>query len=303
MRPPPPISRLGRYPVTGSIVILAVVTSVGWWTGRFPISRLEMSGSAWHGQPWLMVTSMLPHVNVIHLAFDVYWTWVLGTIVEEAMGSAFSAVLILALGAGSSAAEFAAYTGGVGLSGVGYGLFGFLWVLSRRNHRFAGVIDQQTFQLFVAWFFLCILTTAVGFLAVGNVAHGFGAFMGIVIGWAVGSQGSRRFAALTALCGLFVAALLGASVFRPRVNFSQHGSLDDVQLGYEALNQDKNEDAVRYLRKAIRYRHVDPLAWFDLGIAYQRLNRLPEATDAYRHALALAPDSKEYKAALDNLSQ
>jgi membrane associated rhomboid family serine protease len=301
MRPPPPISRLRHYPVTGGIVILAIVTSLGWWFGQFPVSRLEMSGSAWHGEPWRLIMGILPHVNLIHLAFDVYWTWVFGTIIEEAMGSLFIALLILIIGVGSSAAEFAVSTGGVGLSGVGYGLFGFLWVLSRRNQRFAGVVDRQTVQLFVVWFFLCIFTTAIGILPVGNVAHGFGAVMGIVIGWVVASQGWHRWTALTTLCGLFAAALLCASVFRPRVNFSQYGSHDDLQLGYEALNREKNEDAVRYLRRSVSYRHVEPMAWYDLGIAYQRLNQLADATDAYRHALAMEPNSQEYKAALENV--
>jgi len=41
---------------------------------------------------------------------------------------------------------------------VGYGLFGLLWVLSRRDERFRDSIDPRTVVVFVVWFF-CIATT------------------------------------------------------------------------------------------------------------------------------------------------
>ncbi len=110
---------------------------------------------------------------MLHLAFDVYWTWVFGTLIEMTWGHVAMFLIFALLAAGSSAAQYALVTGGAGLSGVGYGLFGMLWVLSRRNRRFADVIDQQTIRLFVAWFFICIVITYVGF-PIGNVAHGFG---------------------------------------------------------------------------------------------------------------------------------
>ena len=71
-------------------------------------------------------------------------------------------------------AEQALFYGGVGLSGVVYGLFGLLWVLSRRDSRFRDAMDRQTVQLMVAWFFLCIVLTITGAWKVANVAHGAG---------------------------------------------------------------------------------------------------------------------------------
>jgi hypothetical protein len=54
---------------------------------------------------------------------------------------------------GSSSFEFAFSLGGVGLSGVGCGLFGLLWVLSRYHDRFRNGVHRKTVQLFVVWFF------------------------------------------------------------------------------------------------------------------------------------------------------
>jgi membrane associated rhomboid family serine protease len=65
---------------------------------------------------------------------------------------------------------------------VVYGFFGFLWVLQRRDPRFADAMDDRTAGLFVAWFFLCILLTVSQVLRVGNVAHASGAAIGALVG-------------------------------------------------------------------------------------------------------------------------
>jgi membrane associated rhomboid family serine protease len=266
--------------------------------GKVPIDRLDMSTLAWHGQPWRLWTSALPHVNVLHLAFDLYWFWVFGTLVEEAFGPLVTLGLYVVLAGGSAAAEFAVFQGGVGLSGVGYGLFAFLWVLSRRSWRFVGVIDKQTIQLFVAWFLICIALTAANAMPVANVAHASGAALGALLAYAGSVRGSRRIAAAAAVVLLLGASVAGATAFRPAINFSQFGYSGDFRLGYDALVAEHNESAARYLRRAASYRRVDSACWYDLGLAYQRLGRNAEAVDAYRHALALKPNDAKYQAAL-----
>ncbi|HEY2584477.1 MAG TPA: rhomboid family intramembrane serine protease [Tepidisphaeraceae bacterium] len=298
MRPPPPLSKLRSYPVTGGIALLAVAVSVGWWMQKFPVYRLEMSILAWHGQPWRLWTSALPHVNVLHLAFDVYWFWVFGTLVEEAFGPLVTLGLYLVLAAGSAMAEFAVARGGVGLSGVGYGLFAFLWVLSRRSPRFAGVVDKQTIQLFVAWFFICVALTAANAMPVANMAHASGAALGASIGYAACARAGRRLAAgglVAALLAIFVAC---ATVLRPRVNLSRFGNLDEFRLGYDALVAKQNDVAARYLRLAASYRQADATCWFDLGIAYERLGQRSDATNAFQPALTLQPGSAKDQHAL-----
>jgi hypothetical protein len=52
----------------------------------------------------------------------------------------------------SSSFQFALGDGGVGLSGVGYGLFGLLYVLSKHDDRFKECIDQRTVNLFLKGF-------------------------------------------------------------------------------------------------------------------------------------------------------
>jgi len=101
-----------------------------------------------------------------------------GRILEMKRGRWVTALLLVYLAAGSSAAEYAVEYGGIGLSGIGYGLFGFLWVASRLDQSFADSIDRQTSLILVGWFFLCIVLTGLGYWSIANVAHGAGAFLG-----------------------------------------------------------------------------------------------------------------------------
>ena len=73
---------------------------------------------------------------------------------------------------------------------------------------------------------------------------------------------------------------------------------EEFRLGYDALTANQNDQAVKYLKRAASYRFPDATAWFDLGIACQRLGRNAEAANAYRRALALDPESQQYQSAL-----
>jgi membrane associated rhomboid family serine protease len=289
------------FPVTGGIAILAVAVSLGWWAHRVPVEALEMTSAAWHGQPWRLWTCALPHAGVLHLVFDVYWVWVFGTLVEESFGSLATLGIYLVLAGGSAAAEWALASGGVGLSGVGYGLFGLLWVLSRRSERFAEAIDRQTINLFIGWFFLCIVLTAFDVLPVANVAHGSGCLLGILLGFMIADRPARRIAWGLAIALFLAAAGVFASVLRPMVNLSKFGGYDEFQQGYDALTSGQNESAATHLRRAVAYRHADATYWYDLGIAEERLGHAPAALSAYQRASAMQPESAEFRSAVRSM--
>src|SRR5262249_35919136 len=137
------------------------------------------------GELWRLITSIFPHGGILHLVFNVYWLWVFGTLIEEIYGHLKTAALIVLVAAVSSAMEFAFASGGIGLSGVGYGLFGLLWALSRNDQRFVDAIDRRTVELFVGWFFFCIIATLTKIMPIANIAHGSGAVLGILTGLAI----------------------------------------------------------------------------------------------------------------------
>src|ERR1700722_13651110 len=177
MRRAPPWTDFKKYPVVSATIVMAVVVTLACWSGKVDVKTLSETVEIRRGELWRLLTSALPHGDILHLAFNVYWTWAFGTLVEESFGSAKTLGIFVFLAVVADGAEYAFLSGGIGLSGIGYGLFGMLWVLSRRDRRFAGIIDQKTVGLFVAWFFVCIFLTTSGY-PIGNIAHSAGAIAG-----------------------------------------------------------------------------------------------------------------------------
>ena len=297
MRKPPPVSQFLHYPATAATALLAIAVTFAWWAGLNDEPLIE-NAQLRRGELWRLCTSALPHLSIYHLAFNVYWLWVFGTLIEENFGHLKTAALFLLLAAGSGAADFAVSQGGVGLSGAGYGLFAMVWVLSRRDARFAGAVDNQTVILFIAWFFLCIATTIGGVMAVANVAHGAGAALGALMGAAVVAQSpaSRR-SAQVGLVVLVIGSIAAAVFGRPYVNFSARAGQDEAFAGYQALHDGRNEEALRWYGDAVRMAPRDAASWYNLGIARPRAGDNGGAEAAYQRAASLDPSDHTYREA------
>src|SRR5437764_13609180 len=102
MRPPPPPSAFLNYPLTVGVGFLAVAATVAWHAG-WDVSPAVMNFLAWDGEPWRLLTSALPHVNALHLLFNLYWLWAFGTAVEESFGQLRAAAILFFFAAGSAA--------------------------------------------------------------------------------------------------------------------------------------------------------------------------------------------------------
>jgi len=297
MRPPPKWTEFPRYPVIAGTILLAVAVTIAWWS-KWDVSMLLATAEIRRGQLWRLFTSIFPHVDILHLLFNVYWLWVFGSLIEGVCGHAKAAAFIALFAVGSSSFEFALAQGGVGLSGVGYGFFGLLWVLSRRDERFRDSIDRRTVVVFVVWFFFCIATTLTHTFAVGNVAHAAGAVLGILVGLTI-TIPVRRLLVASAIVAIVAFGLWGSTLGRPRLNLSGKAGFEEGQWGYSALLADHNDEAVRWLREATTLQPKSPELWMDLGIAYQRLGNIPAATAAYSQAHNLKPDDPTYSVPTD----
>src|SRR5437868_3520231 len=115
----PPLREAPRYPVTSLVAIAAIAVSLYWWAGH-SIDDLVPSGESVLRQPWTLLSSIFPHVNVVHLFFNLSWWWYLGARLERAFGPVRAVGVVALLGALSGGAQFALAGTGVGLSGVVY---------------------------------------------------------------------------------------------------------------------------------------------------------------------------------------
>ena len=291
MRPSPKIQEFPHFPVTAGTALLAIGVTIAWWA-KVDISPLFENAMIRHGQLWRLITSIFPHINIVHLIFNVYWLWIFGTAIERVFGHLKTVALFLLFAFGSNAMDYAFSSGGVGLSGVGYGLFGLLWILSSQDERFQDVVDKRTIQLFIVWFFICVFTTVIGLFPVANTAHGVGAVIGILTGYAITDAGRRRLM-VAALCAILVAGIWAATLGRPRLNLSKYGGYEEAQWGYQALQAKRNDEAIRWFREALAYKPNEASIWYDLGIAYERVGD-SAALSAYRKAAEGGDDAAQY---------
>lgn len=287
---PPSLKYAPYYPITAGVAAGAIVVTGASWSGQ-DISGLLMNSDVWNRwQLWRALTATLPHVNFFHLAFNLYWLWTFGTLVERVYGHLKCAGIYLLLAFGSMLADFALLDGGVGLSGVGYGLWGMLMVLERRDARFADAVDRQTNQLFIGWFFLCIVLTVTNVMPVANIAHGAGAVMGMLLGLAITGNPSVKWKSRAGLVALLILSLLGATVFWPQVNLSKYAGSEIERAGLDALDHDDISRAMKLLEISAQRRNAPAHAWYNLGVAYQRAGRYEDAAAAFGHA-AQMPDA------------
>jgi len=135
------------------------------------------------GQVWRTVTPMLIHFGMMHLVFNLYWLYYLGAQIEDRRGSLrFLAFVLVVAFASNVLQAFATgpYTVFGGMSGVVYGLFGYVWMKSTFDSTAGMHVSRMQTVLFIVWFFLCL----TGFMGpIANVAHGVGLVVGVLTGY------------------------------------------------------------------------------------------------------------------------
>jgi GlpG protein len=133
------------------------------------------------GEIWRLFTPMFLHFNVLHIFFNMLWLRDLGSMIEARKGSWFLLLLTLILAGASNVGQYlwdGPHFGG--MSGVVYGLLGYVWMQGKFNRASRLSLEPQTVTLMIVWFFLC-LTGLVGNIA--NTAHGVGLAAGVAWGF------------------------------------------------------------------------------------------------------------------------
>ncbi|MCA8999931.1 MAG: rhomboid family intramembrane serine protease [Planctomycetaceae bacterium] len=179
-------ARQAGIPLTISLVAVSVVVTL---ITNFARQKPELLEQIWltdawrtEGEIWRIFTPMFLHLSFMHLFFNMYWTMIFGGLIERLKGTFSFLGIVLTIAAFSHLVQFY-WTGGRfgGMSGVGYGLFGYIWMRSRFFPWDGFALDSQTVTLWLMFFLLC-LTGLLGPIA--NAAHFGGLVMGMAIGYA-----------------------------------------------------------------------------------------------------------------------
>ena len=133
------------------------------------------------GQVWRVATPMFIHFGVLHLLFNMIWMWDLGNRLEARQGSGFLVLFVLFLGSLANLAQYFVTANPLfgGMSGVIYGLLGYVWVRGT-SPRYGLRLYTSTVVTMLVWFVLCW----VGLLGpVANWAHSAGLACGVAWGY------------------------------------------------------------------------------------------------------------------------
>jgi GlpG protein len=152
------------------------------------LERLGSMVEVRHGQVWRLLTPVLIHFGVLHILFNMLWLRDLGSMIESRFGPRYLISFIVAVALFSNVAQYVV-KGPIfgGMSGVVYGLFGFIWIRGRTDPNSGLFLHPTTVTMMIIWFFLCF-TGLVGNIA--NIVHTTGLGIGMFWGWL---SGSRRF--------------------------------------------------------------------------------------------------------------
>ena len=161
-----------------------------WLISLVPANSPQPLWEVRHGEWWRLLTPAFLHFGVTHLGFNMINMVSLGNLLERRITSLRYGLLTLSVAVCSNLGQYFAtdnpYFGG--MSGVVYGLFGYIWVRGRSDRTFGLIIPQQFVVLALVWFVACF-TPLIPHVA--NVAHAVGLALGAAWGF-VDTRAARR---------------------------------------------------------------------------------------------------------------
>lgn len=179
---------LATYSLISLCVLVGLLTLFG---SRNPelVNALLLTDQAW-SQPWRLITPAFLHFGLIHIAFNMLWLFMLGKPIERYFGSIRLLLLVLITGLSGNLSEFMVSGPRFGgMSGVVYGLLGYIWMFSLLQPRGPLRMPMSIVVQMLIWFVLC-WTVFKDHIA--NYAHTAGLLSGIILGVIDGKTQVRR---------------------------------------------------------------------------------------------------------------
>ncbi|HEV7938306.1 MAG TPA: rhomboid family intramembrane serine protease [Solirubrobacteraceae bacterium] len=204
------LSEQGQLTISGSSIhgpvieegilarMLTGVNGQGLLVTRFPISGEH--------QYWRLLTSGFLHENLLHIGFNMYLLYLLGMMLEPALGSVkFAAIYFTSLLAGSFGALFATGAPSLGASGAIFGLMGAA-VIELRSRR------MSVMESGIGGLIIINLIFSFTFSNISVGAHIGGLIGGTLAGLAIRTADDRRrsWAGLAACVALSAASIFAA---------------------------------------------------------------------------------------------
>lgn len=165
-------------PLTKFITLICIgiytLSIMGYFEGIFG----SLSFSTQLDQFYRLFTPAIMHLSAVHLAFNMSWWWYLGGKVENHLGFTWLLAVTLVTGVASNVLQASfADTNFAGLSGVNYGLAGFVWLYGRLNKNSSVNLPNNVLGFLLIWMLLGFAEILP--IGMANWAHLFGLITGL----------------------------------------------------------------------------------------------------------------------------
>lgn len=138
------------------------------------------------GQYWRLITPLFLHFGLLHIVFNSLWIWEFGRRIESASGRWTMLGLVIVVGIGSNLAQYFWQGPSLfgGLSGLVYGLLGYIAVWQRRR-IVAEPLSDSIIIFMLVWLVLCMSGAVNLFVdgSIANAAHVSGLLIGAALAY------------------------------------------------------------------------------------------------------------------------
>ncbi len=169
-----------------NLVLVRLFTFQDIFFSKGLIGFVELKESLSNGQIWRLWTPMFLHFSGFHILFNSLWLWELGRRVERLNGPLHYGLFILVVSLGANCFQYWLEGPSLfgGMSGVIYGLLGYIWMRQKFNPHPLLAVPPGMIIFMLVWLFACVFGFADYFMgeSVANGAHIGGLVTGMIIG-------------------------------------------------------------------------------------------------------------------------
>ncbi|MET1218502.1 MAG: rhomboid family intramembrane serine protease GlpG [Glaciecola sp.] len=160
-------------------LVYNIFPSMSLWVGAHffiaPLAELSTTHE-W----WRLVTPAFLHFSALHIIFNLLWWWILGTMIEKQLGKLMLIAIFLITAIGAHVTQLLATGPNFGgMSGVVYGLFGFVWFIGWLRPQWGMYLQPQLIGFMLVW--LLIGFVDVLFVSMANEAYLSGLIIGCLL--------------------------------------------------------------------------------------------------------------------------
>ena len=196
--------KLSHIPITLGIIVICIAVYLlqHFWNEQVVFLSLVINpfvephlSAISDGEWWRLFSPMLLHFSIFHIVFNMMWIWDFGKIIEVRQGGWVFILICLVCSVCANLIQF--WVSGPsfgGMSGVVYGLFGYLWIQGQFNPAFGIKLNPTIVKLLLGFFVICWTGLLEKFfsISVANAAHSAGLVSGIVIAFILVFLARRR---------------------------------------------------------------------------------------------------------------